>query len=57
MNNFKVGKSRAKARYGRASGRPGVAAKGHAGRARSGLWRAKEQPRGAGKNVRRRLRK
>lgn len=56
-NGMKVGKGRAKARYGRAAGRPGVEAKGHAERARGGLGQAAEQSRDDGKNVRRKLKK
>jgi uncharacterized protein YjbJ (UPF0337 family) len=56
-NNLKIGKGRAKARYGRATGRPGVEAKGHAERARGGLGRITEQSKDDHKNARRKLKK
>ena len=56
-NSLEVGKGRAKARYGRATGRPGVEAKGHAQRGRGGMRRAAEQSKDDSKNVRRKLKK
>lgn len=56
-NSLKVGTGRAKARYGRATGRPGVAAKGHAKRARGGWGRVLEQSRDDRKHTSRKLRK
>jgi uncharacterized protein YjbJ (UPF0337 family) len=56
-NSLKVGKGRAKARYGRATGRPDVEAKGHAERARGGLGRVAEQARDDRKRAARKIKK
>lgn len=56
-NNLKIGKGRAKARYGRATGRPGVEAKGHAERAGGGLGRVTEQSRDDRKAAGRKMKK
>jgi uncharacterized protein YjbJ (UPF0337 family) len=56
-NSVKMSKGRAMARYGRATGRPGVEAKGHAERARGGLGRVIEQSRDDGRTARRKLKK
>lgn len=56
-NSLKVGSGRAKAKYGRATGRPGVEAKGHAKRASGGMRRAAEQSKDDRRNVRRKLKK